>query len=98
MIEDDFVQNKILKSGFETNAYIIASSQTTIWSGDRPVYRLTLKFKTINSQEVKACLMKELSFDEIERFKSGGVVNIKYDPKNPQRITLYDKSIITGEL
>lgn len=96
MIKDGFIQNEVLKKGMVANAYIITANQTTIWSGNRPVYRLTLKFQTYQKQKVEASLKKELTFDEIERFKPGNVVTIKYDPKDPQRIAIYDKPIING--
>jgi hypothetical protein len=38
-----------------------------------------------------------MNFEERERFKAGNGTTIKYDPKDPKRIALYDRPLILGE-
>lgn len=98
LIKDSFTQSNVLKTGVAVNADIVYAHQTTMWDGGRPVYRLTLKFKTREGQETESSTLKTLSFEEIERFKAGNGTTIKYDPKNPQRIAIYDRPLILGDL
>ncbi|MGG6138931.1 DUF3592 domain-containing protein [Pantoea allii] len=94
LIKDGFVQGEVLKKGIAVNADIVSAQQTTMWGGNKPIYKMTFKFKTAQNQVVEASILKDLTFEEIERFKPGNGTTIKYDPKNPQRIALYDKPLI----
>ncbi|MGW1444222.1 hypothetical protein ACWA06_15915 [Serratia rhizosphaerae] len=51
----------------------------------------------MDNVEVESSLTKALSFEEIERFSPGNGTTIKYDPKNPKRIALFDKPLILGD-
>ncbi len=94
LIKDGFVQSAVLKNGIAVNADIVSAQQTTMWGGNKPIYKMTFRFKTQENQEVETSILKDLSFEEIERFKPGNGTTIKYDPKDPQRIALYDKPLI----
>ncbi|MGG6175233.1 DUF3592 domain-containing protein [Pantoea allii] len=94
LIKDGFVQGEVLKKGIAVNADIVSAQQTTMWGGNKPIYKMTFKFKTVQNQVVEASILKDLTFEEIERFKPGNGTTIKYDPKNPQRIALYDKPLV----
>ncbi|MGX9280673.1 MULTISPECIES: DUF3592 domain-containing protein [Pantoea] len=89
-----FFQSAVLKNGIAVNADIVSAQQTTMWGGNKPIYKMTSRFKTQQNQEVEASILKDLSFEEIERFKPRNGAIIKYDPKDPQRITLYDNPLI----
>ncbi|MBU3894878.1 DUF3592 domain-containing protein [Serratia rhizosphaerae] len=91
------MQSDVIKNGLAVNADIISSSQTSYWGGNKPIYKLTFRFKTMDNVEVESSLTKALSFEEIERFSPGNGTTIKYDPKNPKRIALFDKPLILGD-
>lgn len=96
-LKDGFSQDAVLKNGIAANADIIYTSQTSSWDGNKPVYKLTLRFKTREQEPVEATIMKALTFKEIERFKEGNGTTIKYDPKDPTKIAIYDKPLVLGE-
>lgn len=48
MIKAGFIESAVLKTGIAVNADIIAAHQTSMWNGNKPIYHLTLKFKTLN--------------------------------------------------
>lgn len=45
-LKDGFTQDTVLKTGTSANADIISSLQTSAWSGNKPIYKLTLRFET----------------------------------------------------
>ncbi|KTR45716.1 hypothetical protein NS303_21615 [Pantoea ananatis] len=94
LIKNGFVQANIIKTGIAANADIISTQQTTVWSGGQPVYTICVKFRTLENKQIEASIMRNLTLEEIERFKPGNGTIIKYDPKNPKRIALYDKPLI----
>jgi len=96
-LKDGFSQDNILKNGVPANADIIYTSQTSSWDGNKPVYKLTLRFKTRDQVLIEATTMKALTFKEIEKYKEGNGTTIKYDPKNPKKIAIYDKPLVLGE-
>lgn len=96
-IKDSFKQGSVLKSGIGANADIIVVRQTGMWDAENPVYLLTVNFKTREGQDVQASFYKCMDFEERERFKAGNGTTIKYDPKDPKRIALYDRPLILGE-
>ncbi|EDX6465827.1 DUF3592 domain-containing protein [Salmonella enterica subsp. diarizonae serovar 60:r:e,n,x,z15] len=93
-MKDGFTQDAVLKSGVSTNAEIINTLQTSSWSGNKPVYKLTLRFKTKENQMVESTIMKALTFKEIENFKEGNYTEIKYDPQDPRKVAISDKPLI----
>ncbi|MCT1420882.1 DUF3592 domain-containing protein [Klebsiella aerogenes] len=93
MIKAGFIENAVLKTGIAVNADIIVAHQTSMWDGNKPIYHLTLKFKTLEGVETEASVDMGLSFEEIERFKPGNGTTIKYDAKNPKRIVIYDRPL-----
>lgn len=96
-IKDSFRQASVLKTGIGANADIIVARQTGMWDAENPVYLLTVNFKTREGQEVQASFYTSMNFEERERFKAGNGTTIKYDPKDPKRIVLYDRPLILGE-
>lgn len=96
-LKDGFSQDAVLKNGIAVNADIIYTEQTISWDGNKPVYKLTLRFKTAEHQVVEATTMKALTFKEIEQFKEGNGTTIKYDPKDPKKIAIYDKPLVLGQ-
>lgn len=96
-MKDGFTQDAVLKSGVPTNAEIINTLQTSSWSGNKPVYKLTFRFETKENQVVESTIMKALTFKEIENFKEGNYTTIKYDPKDPRKVAISDKPLILGE-
>ncbi|UDJ85072.1 DUF3592 domain-containing protein [Kosakonia oryzae] len=96
-LKDGFSQDAVLKNGIAVNADIIYTEQTSSWGGNKPVYKLTLRFKTAEHQVVEATTMKALTFKEIEQFKEGNGTTIKYDPKDPKKIAIYDKPLVLGQ-
>jgi len=96
-LKDGFSQDAVLENGIAANAEIIFTSQTSSWDGNKPVYKLTLRFETQENEIVEATIMKALTFKEIEQFKEGNGTTIKYDPKDPKKIAIYDKPLILGE-
>lgn len=96
-LKDGFSQDAVLKNGIAVNADIIYTEQTSSWDGNKPVYKLTLRFKTAEHQVVEATTMKALTFKEIEQFKEGNGTTIKYDPKDPKKIAIYDKPLVLGQ-
>ncbi|UBM41322.1 DUF3592 domain-containing protein [Hafnia paralvei] len=95
-MKDGFTQDAVLKSGVSTNAEIINTLQTSSWSGNKPIYKLTLRFKTKENQMVESTIIKALTFKEIESFKEGNYTEIKYDPQDPQKVAISDKPLILG--
>ena len=93
MITAGFIESAVLKTGIAVNADIIAVHQTSMWGGNKPIYHLTLKFKTLEGVQTEASVDMGLSFEEIERFKPGNGTTIKYDAKNPKRIVIYDRPL-----
>ncbi|WP_342325069.1 DUF3592 domain-containing protein [Kosakonia sp. BYX6] len=96
-LKDGFSQDFVLKNGIAANADIIYTSQTSSWDGNKPVYQLTLRFMTREQELIEATTMKALTFKEIEHFKEGSGTTIKYDPKDPKKIAIYDKPLVLGE-
>lgn len=96
-IKDSFRQASVLKIGIGANADIIVARQTGMWDAENLVYLLTVNFKTREGQEVQASFYTSMNFEERERFKAGNGTTIKYDPKDPKRIALYDRPLILGE-
>ncbi|QJT81163.1 DUF3592 domain-containing protein [Kosakonia sp. MUSA4] len=96
-LKDGFSQDAVLKNGVAVNADIIHTEQTSSWDGNKPVYKLTLRFKTEEQDLVEATTMKALTFKEIEQFKEGNGTTIKYDPKDPKKIAIYDKPLVLGQ-
>lgn len=96
-VRDNLMQDAVLKSGISTNAKVIKSLQTSTWSGNKPVYKLTFRFETKDDHVVESTIMKALTFKEIEILKEGGCATIKYDPKDPRRIAVSNKPLILGE-
>ncbi|HGM6861989.1 TPA: DUF3592 domain-containing protein [Serratia rubidaea] len=93
-LKDSFSQDAVLKNGMVTDAEIINTVQTSSWDGNKPVYKLTFRFKTKEDDLVESTIMKPLTFKEIETLKEGYITTIKYDPENPKKIALLDKSLI----
>lgn len=96
-LKDGFTQDTVLKTGTSANADIISSLQTSAWSGNKPIYKLTLRFETQGGQLMESTTLKALTFKEIENFREGNQTTIKYDPADPQKITIYDRPLILGE-
>ena len=96
-MKDGFTQDAVLKSGVSTNAEIINTLQTSSWSGNKPIYKLTLRFKTKENQMVESTIIKALTFKKIESFKEGNYTEIKYDPQDPQKVAISDKPLILGQ-
>ncbi|SFU21399.1 Protein of unknown function [Kosakonia arachidis] len=96
-LKDGFSQDAVLKNGVAVNADIIHTEQTSSWDGNKPVYKLTLRFKTTEQQVVEATTMKALTFKEIDQFKEGNGTTIKYDPKDPKKIAIYDRPLVLGQ-
>lgn len=96
-MKDCFIQDTVLKKGVAVNADIISATQTNSWSGTKPIYKLTLKFKVNEGEEIESTTMKALTFKEIENFKEENQTTIKYHPDNPKKIAIYDKPLILGE-
>lgn len=96
-LKDGFTQDTVLKKGTFANADIISALQTSGWGGSKPIYILTLRFKTHEGVLIEASTMKALSFKEIESFKEGNQTTIKYDPADPKKIAIYDRPLILGE-
>lgn len=95
-IKSGFVERRVAKKGIAVEGDIIASHQTSSWGGNKPIYQITIRFKTYDGQEVESAVKQALSFEEIERYKAGNGITLKYDPKNPKNIAVYDKPIILG--
>lgn len=93
-IRSGFIESKVAKTGVAVNADIIAAQQTTSWGGNKPIYQLTFSFQTQEGTVIQSSLKQALSNEEIERYKPGNGTTIKYDPKDPARIALYDKPLI----
>ena len=96
-MKDGFTQDAVSKNGVSTNAEIINALQTSSWSGNKPVYKLTLRFETKDQQVIESTIMKALTFKEIENFKEGNFTEIKYDPQDPRKVAISDKPLILGE-
>ncbi|WP_235082044.1 hypothetical protein [Serratia rubidaea] len=45
-LKDSFSQDAVLKNGMVTDAEIVNTVQTSSWDGNKPVYKLTFRFKT----------------------------------------------------
>ncbi len=96
-MKDGFTQDTVLKKGIAANADIVSAVQTSSWSGNKPIYKLTLKFKVNEGEVIESTTMKALTFKEIENYKEGNQTTIKYDPNDPKKIAIYDKPLILGE-
>ncbi|MCS2164507.1 DUF3592 domain-containing protein [Scandinavium manionii] len=97
MIKNGFTETAVLQKGIAVNADIISAQQTSMWGGGRPIYRLTLKFKTMENQDVEVDILKALTFAEIENLKPGSGTTIKYDKDNVKCIALYGKPLVLGD-
>ncbi|APZ07698.1 DUF3592 domain-containing protein [Kosakonia cowanii JCM 10956 = DSM 18146] len=96
-IKSGFTESRVAKTGVAVEADIIASHQTTSWGGNKPIYQITVHFKTQDGQEVEASIKEALALDEIDNYKAGNGLTIKYDPKDPKKIAMHNKPIILGE-
>lgn len=92
-----FMQEAVLNAGISVNALITHASQTSSYDGHLPIYRLTLRFETLEQQTIESTIMKPLKFSEIERFTAGNYTIIKYDPINPDHIAITDKPLVLGD-
>ncbi|WP_312692132.1 DUF3592 domain-containing protein [Kosakonia sp.] len=98
-IKQMFVEAQVMKIGIGVNADIIHRSKTALIDADMPVYRLTVKFKTREGVEVQSSIDRALDMEGFTRYAPGNGVALKYDPKNPKRIALYDndRPLILGD-
>ena len=95
-LKDSFSQDAVLENGLVANANIVETFQTSSWTGNKPIYKLTLRFNTETGQVIESSLLKALTFKEIENYKEGNQVTIKYDPEKPEKIAIQEKPIILG--
>lgn len=95
-IKSGFVESRVAKTGITVEADIVASHQTTSWGGNKPIYQITVHFKTEDGLEVEASIKEALALDEIVKYKPGNSITIKYDPKDPRKITIHNNPIILG--
>ena len=95
-LKDSFSQDAVLENGIVANANIVETFQTSSWTGHKPIYKLTLRFNTETGQVIESSLLKALTFKEIENYKEGNQVTIKYDPEKPEKIAIQEKPIILG--
>ncbi|MER1668616.1 DUF3592 domain-containing protein [Klebsiella aerogenes] len=95
-LKDSFSQDAVLENGIAANANIVETFQTSSWTGNKPIYKLTLRFNTETGQVIESSLLKALTFKEIENYKEGNQVTIKYDPEKPEKIAIQEKPIILG--
>ncbi|EKL0981589.1 TPA: DUF3592 domain-containing protein [Klebsiella aerogenes] len=95
-LKDSFSQDAVLENGIVANANIVETFQTSSWTGNKPIYKLTLRFNTETGQVIESSLLKALTFKEIENYKEGNQVTIKYDPEKPEKIAIQEKPIILG--
>ncbi|EGI3956046.1 DUF3592 domain-containing protein [Escherichia coli] len=95
-LKDSFSQDNVLENGIVANANIVEAVQTSSWTGNKPIYKLTLRFNTEAGQAIESSLLKALTFKEIENYKEGNQVTIKYDPEKPEKIAIQEKPIILG--
>lgn len=95
-LKSGFVESRVVKTGIAVEGDIVASHQTSYWGGNRPIYQITIRFKTREGLAVESAVKQALSFEEIERYKIGNGITIKYDPKNPKNIAIHDRPIILG--
>ena len=95
-LKDSFSQDAVLENGIVANANIVETFQTSSWTGNKPIYKLTLRFNTETGQVIESSLLKALTFKEIENYKEGNLVTIKYDPEKPEKIAIQEKPIILG--
>lgn len=96
-LKEGSMQSDVSKNGVATEANIILAEQTTYWGGNKPIYKLTFRYSTSDGHEYESSLTKALTFEEIEKYKAGNFTTIKYDPKKPLRIALYDKPLILSD-
>lgn len=95
-LKDSFSQDAVIENGIVANANIVETFQTSSWTGNKPIYKLTLRFNTETGQVIESSLLKALTFKEIENYKEGNQVTIKYDPEKPEKIAIQEKPIILG--
>lgn len=95
-LKDSFSQDAVLENGIVANANIVETFQTSSWTGNKPIYKLTLRFNTETGQVIESSLLKALTFKEIENYREGNQVTIKYDPEKPEKIAIQEKPIILG--
>lgn len=95
-LKSSFVESRVAKTGIAVEGDIVASQQTSYWGGNKPIYQITIRFKTREGLPVESAVKQALSFEEIERYITGNGITIKYDPKNPKNIAIHDKPIILG--
>ena len=95
-LKDSFSQDAVLENGIVANANTVETFQTSSWTGNKPIYKLTLRFNTETGQVIESSLLKALTFKEIENYKEGNQVTIKYDPEKPEKIAIQEKPIILG--
>ncbi|MGG7447677.1 DUF3592 domain-containing protein [Kosakonia oryzendophytica] len=96
-IRQGMMESEVRRNGIGVNADIVSRNRTDMFDAELPVYRITFKFKTKEGTEVESSLDKALAAEEVMRFAPGNGTTIKYDPKDPKRIALYDKPLILGD-
>ncbi|WLI76360.1 DUF3592 domain-containing protein [Kosakonia sp. H02] len=97
VIKQSFMENDVMKEGVGVNADIVARSQTDKFDANLPVYRLTFKFSIPEGRQIESSLNLPLNAEEVMRYAPGNGISLKYDPKDPKRIALYDKPLILGD-
>lgn len=96
-IKQSFMEVDVLKKGIGVNADIVSRSRTDKFDANLPVYKLTFKFVTQEGKIVESSLNIPLDAEEVIRYTPGNGTTLKYDPKDPKRIALYDKPLTLGD-
>lgn len=89
-LKNAFSQGSAMKKGIVANARIITVMRTTILDDDRSIFNLMLRFKTVDGQIIISTIMKTLTIQEMESYKEGGQLTIKYIPGDPQKVSVVE--------
>lgn len=89
-LKNAFSQGSAMKKGIVENARIITIMRTTILDDNSSVFKLMLRFKTVDGQIIISTIMKTLTIQEMESYKEGCQLTIKYIPGDPQKVSIVE--------
>jgi len=77
-----------VKNGILVFGTIISAEQTGLIVNDQPQLEISLEFPTASGELVTASDRKVICLTDLAEIQPGGMIPLRYDPENPQKITI----------
>lgn len=82
------LHKRLMHTGTEADATILAVSQTGLSLNNRPLLRLEVHVHPAGAHSFVAEVRQEMDFVQIPHFQKGNSVRVKYNPGNPKQVVL----------